>query len=429
MALHLGLPAGFDGGGAGPRADGGGADGGLMGEFDGNFAGFDGSFGGGPGLPRTADGGSFFETDGGTACTNCHGPTATNGPYKDVSHTPEQTGGFSDTDLQNIIWNGEVPDGGYFDPTVLMHELRRRADMHGRRRYAQWHSFHRWTDITSDELPGVICYLRVARAGGAERHVELRRRHRSSRRRRQALVPRTDAASTEPSSRRMKRTCACWQLVTRAQRSRGRDRRVERRSASTVDAAPPVVDATASDADDAGADPCEDAGVPAATLACTGLYANFATKEVAAERVRVHAVHTALVGRRAEAALDRAAAGHARSTSAIPTSGCSRSGRSSSRSFASRASASRRACSRRSRATFWVYATYAWNSDDSAAAINFGGPVPVGDDGGTWNIPTNDDCDECHRGRQDRILGFEQVGLGLPAAQGLTLAQLARVGS
>jgi hypothetical protein len=74
--------------------------------------------------------------------------------------------------------------------------------------------------------------------------------------------------------------------------------------------------------------------------------------------------------------------------------------------------------------TFWVYATYAWNGDDSAATISFGGPVPVGDGGVTWNIPTNDDCNECHRGRQDRILGFEQVSLGLPGAQGLTLAQL-----
>ena len=78
--------------------------------------------------------------------------------------------------------------------------------------------------------------------------------------------------------------------------------------------------------------------------------------------------------------------------------------------------------------SFWVYATYAWNSDDSDATINFGGPVPVGDGGVTWNIPTNDDCNECHRGRQDRILGFEQVSLGLPAAQGLTLAQLAERG-
>ncbi len=85
--------------------------------FDGNFP---------DGFPvdspffRAADATSIAEVDGGTACTNCHGPTATNGPFKTVSHTPEQTGGFSDTDLANIILNGEVPDGGYFDPTVLV---------------------------------------------------------------------------------------------------------------------------------------------------------------------------------------------------------------------------------------------------------------------------------------------------------------------
>ena len=27
--------------------------------------------------------------------------------------------------------------------------------------YAEWHSFHQWSDITMDELPGVICYLRA----------------------------------------------------------------------------------------------------------------------------------------------------------------------------------------------------------------------------------------------------------------------------
>ena len=41
-----------------------------------------------------ADGGSLNRV----ACTNCHGPTA-NGPYKTVSHTPEQIGGFSDDQL------------------------------------------------------------------------------------------------------------------------------------------------------------------------------------------------------------------------------------------------------------------------------------------------------------------------------------------
>jgi hypothetical protein len=28
------------------------------------------------------------------------------------------------------------------------------------RAYEQWSHLHQWTDITSDELPGIICYLR-----------------------------------------------------------------------------------------------------------------------------------------------------------------------------------------------------------------------------------------------------------------------------
>ena len=111
---------------------------------------------------HTSDGGSFFEQDGGTACTNCHGPTATamNLPFNDVSHTPEQTGGFSDTDLQNIILNGEIPDGGYFDPSVVNKNCDGGATCTAKA-YAQWHAFHQWSDITPDELPGVICYLRA----------------------------------------------------------------------------------------------------------------------------------------------------------------------------------------------------------------------------------------------------------------------------
>ncbi len=138
VALHItgptGRPMGNDGG-AGFRPDGG--------------------RGGQP----AADAGSFYETDGGTACTNCHGPTATMGPYRTVSHTPEQTGGFSDTDLENIILNGVVPDGGYFDPSVLIPNCDGGAACTAQARSA-WHAFHRWADITADELPGVICYLR-----------------------------------------------------------------------------------------------------------------------------------------------------------------------------------------------------------------------------------------------------------------------------
>jgi len=159
VALHLGGPAGFDGGLM--QADGGAfnLDGGTF-AFDGSLFAPDAAFGmGGFVAPPTADGGSYFETDGGTACTNCHGPTAVSGPYKTVSHTPEQTGGFSDLDLQNIIWHGEVPDGGYFDPSVLISGCDGGATCTAQA-MALWHSFHQWTDITSDELPGVICYLR-----------------------------------------------------------------------------------------------------------------------------------------------------------------------------------------------------------------------------------------------------------------------------
>jgi hypothetical protein len=137
-----------------PGFDGNFPDGGFI--FDGNFPdgfAFDSSF-----FP-SADATSIAEVEGGTACTNCHGPTATNGPFKTVSHTPEQTGGFSDTDLANIILNGEIPDGGYFDPTVLVPNCDGGATCTAQA-VSIWHFFHRWSDITPTELPGVICYLR-----------------------------------------------------------------------------------------------------------------------------------------------------------------------------------------------------------------------------------------------------------------------------
>jgi hypothetical protein len=83
---------------------------------------------------------------GGPACTNCHGPTATDNRYKTVSHTPEQAGGFSDQDLIDIFENGIVPDGGYFDPSIVS--------------YQQWQQFHKWSDITPDQQPGMVAYLR-----------------------------------------------------------------------------------------------------------------------------------------------------------------------------------------------------------------------------------------------------------------------------
>jgi hypothetical protein len=43
---------------------------------------------------------------------------------------------------------------------------------------------------------------------------------------------------------------------------------------------------------------------------------------------------------------------------------------------------------------------------------------------GTHEIPTGAQCEQCHKGREDRVLGFEQVSLGLEGATGLTLEKL-----
>lgn len=77
-------------------------------------------------------------------------------------------------------------------------------------------------------------------------------------------------------------------------------------------------------------------------------------------------------------------------------------------------------------ATYWAGATYAWNADETAATLSGGGDIPWGS--GTYHIPTSDECQKCHRGRTDRILGFDQVLLGLDGATGMTLAQLAAAG-
>jgi hypothetical protein len=164
VSLTLGAPAGFEGGAPPGQADGGVPEGGVP---EGGFGMGDGGRGG-AGL-RTRDGGSFFERDGGTACVNCHGMTAVGGIFNDVSHTPAQTGGFSDDDLIQIITQGNIPDGGYFDPTVINANCvdggsactdPTSCAMCTQNAFATWHSFHRWSDITSDEYRGIVVYLR-----------------------------------------------------------------------------------------------------------------------------------------------------------------------------------------------------------------------------------------------------------------------------
>ncbi|MGD8862054.1 MAG: hypothetical protein PVI30_18730 [Myxococcales bacterium] len=73
----------------------------------------------------------------------------------------------------------------------------------------------------------------------------------------------------------------------------------------------------------------------------------------------------------------------------------------------------------------WVRATYAWDRNESAALRNFGEDLPdVVISGTEYHIPTGGECDQCHGGRKDRVLGFSAVSLGLPGAQGVTLGDL-----
>ena len=52
-----------------------------------------------------------------------------------------------------------MPDGGYFDPTVIIPTCDGGATCTALA-YERWSSFHQWDDIQPDQLPGIICYLR-----------------------------------------------------------------------------------------------------------------------------------------------------------------------------------------------------------------------------------------------------------------------------
>lgn len=70
----------------------------------------------------------------------------------------------------------------------------------------------------------------------------------------------------------------------------------------------------------------------------------------------------------------------------------------------------------------WLKAAYHWNADETEAMRFAGGEVDVAGD--KYYIPSAKECDQCHKGRVDRALGFEQILLSLPGATGLTLQKL-----
>lgn len=77
-------------------------------------------------------------------------------------------------------------------------------------------------------------------------------------------------------------------------------------------------------------------------------------------------------------------------------------------------------------ATTWDSGTYVWDAEGKTATLNTavkGTILPSG-----YEIPGAKDCDKCHHGGADRLLGIEAVALSLPTAQGATLSALAARG-
>jgi hypothetical protein len=210
-------------------------------------------------------------------------------------------------------------------------------------------------------------------------------------------------------------------------------------SSGTLSAAPPAgvmdastdaatdasLDATSDDAE-SGSGACANAGSPPTTLDCTGLYADFATLQPSPGAM-AYTPSTPLWSDGAQKQRWIILPPGSQIDVTNPDEWTFPVGTKLFKEFRVGGQRVETRMFQKLKANDWTYATYAWSADASSATINYGGPVPVGDSG-TWNIPTNDDCLECHKGRQDRILGFEQVGLGLPTAQGLTLAVLAQMG-
>jgi hypothetical protein len=65
----------------------------------------------------------------------------------------------------------------------------------------------------------------------------------------------------------------------------------------------------------------------------------------------------------------------------------------------------------------WVRTTYRWTDDETAAVSLAEGATNLGVRGTTYVIPTVAQCDTCHSGRIDRVLGFEAVSLSTPTSK------------
>jgi hypothetical protein len=76
----------------------------------------------------------------------------------------------------------------------------------------------------------------------------------------------------------------------------------------------------------------------------------------------------------------------------------------------------------------WLQAAYVWSADEATATRQTEGATIDLGGGKDYVVPKSSECNDCHKGRKDKLLGFEAVSLGQPGASGFTLAALAAEG-
>jgi hypothetical protein len=75
----------------------------------------------------------------------------------------------------------------------------------------------------------------------------------------------------------------------------------------------------------------------------------------------------------------------------------------------------------------WYRTTYRWSADGETSATE----MTLGEldaNGAGYEVPSVFECNDCHQGRIDGVMGFEAVALAAPGAAGLTMADLVQQG-
>jgi len=72
----------------------------------------------------------------------------------------------------------------------------------------------------------------------------------------------------------------------------------------------------------------------------------------------------------------------------------------------------------------WALAAYVWSEDGTTATRGEGLSLTIA--GAAYHVPAVIECNDCHKGKKDTLLGFEAISLAQPAASGVTLAVLAQ---